>query len=408
MSKLSDKLKSLGVQVGAQGLPPPRRPDRYPIEAVVDGLYLDTPFGQTFLVETRYALDHRQGLVGINLTSSLRTIANWAGNPLLMEIDLGGLAFLDTETSGLAGGTGTYVFLVGIGRFDHDSFRLTQFFMRDPLEELAHLAAVLGVLNACSGLVTFNGKAFDVPLLNTRYITNGEPPPLTTTAHLDLLLLARRLWRDRLPSRALGYLEEHILGARREEADVPGWMIPSMYFDYLRSGDARALKSVFYHNAMDVLSMAGLLNHVATLLEGPLAASEVNGIDLIAIAKLFESMGLLDNAVHCYSGGLTCDLPEETRREAVMRWALLEKRRGNLVVAAELWRQAAERNELYAFVELAKHAEHRLRDYAQALSWTEIAVDIVKAPSFPLYERRHWLPDLEHRRCRILEKLAST
>jgi uncharacterized protein YprB with RNaseH-like and TPR domain len=408
MPSLSDKLKSLGVQVGAQGLPPPRRSNRYQIETVIDGALIETPFGQTYMVETLYSLEHRQGLVGINLTSSLQTIAHWAGDPRLVEIDLNNLVFLDTETSGLVGGTGTYVFLVGIGRYDRDYFRLNQFFMRDPLEELAHLAAVLGVLDASSALVTFNGKAFDVPLLNTRYITNGESPPFTDNAHLDLLPLARRLWRDRVPSRALGYLEQHILGVQREEADVPGWLIPSLYFDYLRNGDARPLRSVFYHNAMDVVSMAGLLNHVANLLEGPLSASTVDGIDLIAIAKLFESMGLLDDAVHCYSGGLACEIPEENWREAITRWALLEKRRENLEVAAELWQQAAERQDLFALVELAKYAEHRLRDYEQALAWTERALSFVNSTDFPLYERRRWLPELEHRRLRIQLKLAAS
>jgi uncharacterized protein YprB with RNaseH-like and TPR domain len=145
----------------------------------------------------------------------LGIIAQWAREPRLAEVEPDTFAFLDTETTGLAGGTGTYAFLVGVGRYDGEDFHLAQFFMRDPAEEPALLWALTDFLGPCQALVTFNGKAFDVPLLNARYITNGETPSLTSTAHLDLLPLARRLWRDRLPSRALGYLEEHILGLTR-------------------------------------------------------------------------------------------------------------------------------------------------------------------------------------------------
>jgi tetratricopeptide (TPR) repeat protein len=105
---------------------------------------------------------------------------------------------------------------------------------------------------------------------------------------------------------------------------------------------------------------------------------------------------------------LACEIPEENWREAITRWALLEKRRENLEVAAELWQQAAERQDLFALVELAKYAEHRLRDYEQALAWTERALSFVNSTDFPLYERRRWLPELEHRRLRIQLKLAAS
>ena len=125
------------------------------------------------------------------------------------------VCFLDTETSGLSGGTGTYAFLVGAARFIDDKFVLQQFFMRDPAEEPALLEGVANFLAPCEALVTFNGKAFDAPLLTTRYKLHYIPVPYKEYSHLDLLPLARRLWRDRLPSRALKYLEEHVLGFTR-------------------------------------------------------------------------------------------------------------------------------------------------------------------------------------------------
>jgi uncharacterized protein YprB with RNaseH-like and TPR domain len=133
----------------------------------------------------------------------LLTIAQWMGDARLAEMPLESFAFLDTETSGLAGGTGTYAFLVGVGRFEGDTFRLVQFFMRDPSEEAALLEGLMDYLAPCAALVTFNGKAFDAPLLVTRYSLHSLPVPFKDYGHLDLLPLARRLWRDRLPSRAL-------------------------------------------------------------------------------------------------------------------------------------------------------------------------------------------------------------
>jgi len=408
MASLSDKLKSLGVKIGARDLPPPRPRNPYPIEQVVPGRFQGTPHGEAFLVETRYPLEHGQGCAALRITASLRVIAQWAREPRLPGVEPNAFAFLDTETTGLAGGTGTYAFLVGVGRYDGEAFHLAQFFMRDPVEEMALLAALTEFLQPCQVLVTFNGKTFDLPLLNARYVTNGELPPLASAAHLDLLPLARRLWRDRLPSRALGYLEEHILGVTRTHEDVPGWVIPSLYFDYLRSGDARPLRSVFYHNAMDVLSLAALLSHVAGLLDDPLNGAVVHGLDLAAMGKLFEDLGHLETAVQLYERGLVHDLPEELYWKTVQRLSFAQKRCGNLSAAVALWREAARSGQIYAHIELAKFYEHRQRDYSEAAQWTHTALVLVNAPDFPRHACGRWLADLEHRLARLHRKLGSS
>jgi uncharacterized protein YprB with RNaseH-like and TPR domain len=435
MDTLSERLKALGVKVGARDLPPPRPRDPYPIQGVVPGRFQETPHGEVFLVERRYPVAHQHGSASLSITAplgptapldpnpslgrnaslgpnvSLGIVAEWAREPRLAEVKPDTFAFLDTETTGLAGGTGTYAFLVGVGRYDGEDFHLAQFFMRDPAEEPALLWALTDFLGPCQALVTFNGKAFDVPLLNARYITNGETPSLTSTAHLDLLPLARRLWRDRLPSRALGYLEEHILGLTRSQEDVPGWVIPSLYFDYLRGGDARPLKSVFYHNAIDILSLAALLGHVADLLgaafgpEGALRETVVHGLDLVAMGKLFEDLRRLETAARLYEHGLAGDLPGETYWEAVRRLSFLHKRRGDLSAAVSLWRQAAGEGQVYAHVELAKYYEHRARDYREAAGWTQAAIALVEAPAFPGRARQRWLAELEHRLARLRRKL---
>jgi uncharacterized protein YprB with RNaseH-like and TPR domain len=408
MSSLTEKLKSLGVKVGAGNLPPPRPRDPYPIERIVAGHYHTTPPGEVFVVEKWYPLEHRQGSVSISVTASLRLIGEWAGEPRLAEIDTCAFAFLDTETTGLSGGTGTFAFLVGIGRFEDEGFHLAQFFMRDPAEEPALLAAVTQFLDPCQALVTFNGKAFDVPLLNARYISNAEVPPMTSSAHVDLLPLARRLWRDRLPSRALGYLEQHILGAVRTQEDVPGWLIPNLYFDYLRNGDARPLKSVFYHNAMDVLSLAALLGHMAELIQATHPENQAHATDMVAVAKLHEDLGHLEMAAQLYEHGLNRNLPDEVYWEAIRRLSLLRKRRGDWAAAVPLWQQAAHARQLYACVELAKYHEHTMRDYRQAAEWTETAIAQLETSDLPRAAHRRWLAELEHRLARLRRKLGDS
>jgi uncharacterized protein YprB with RNaseH-like and TPR domain len=151
-----------------------------------------------FVVESTYPPDQHHGQTPLRGSATLHAVARWARQPRLSELDLTRFLFLDTETTGLAGGTGTYAFLVGVGYHTEDGFRLLQLFMRDPLEESPLLEALTLALREREALVTFNGKAFDVPLLNTRYIANGTTSPLGDVAHLDLLPLARRLWRARV------------------------------------------------------------------------------------------------------------------------------------------------------------------------------------------------------------------
>lgn len=407
MLTLSDKLKSLGVKLGARDLPPPPDPrdQAFAIEQVVPGRVQPTELGDAFVVETVYTPEYRHGQVGLRTTASLHTMAEWAGEQRLTTCESPGLVFLDTETSGLAGGVGTYAFLIGAGRFEGDHFRLLQFFMRDPTEEPAQLAALTEFLQPCDALVTFNGKSFDVPLLNTRYTLHGRATPLTGPAQLDLLHLARRLWRDRLPSRALGQLEIHILGVNRSHEDVPGWLIPQLYFDYLRSGDARPLKGIFYHNAMDVVAMAALLTHMAQLLDDPLSTALEHGLDVVALAKLFEDLGRLEAAVQLYERGLAySNLPEESYWDTQRRLSLVQRRQGDMAGALNTWRLAAEGRQIYAHVELAKYYEHQARDYREAARWTQAALDLLNAPTFPRYERRLWLADLQHRLTRLQRK----
>jgi uncharacterized protein YprB with RNaseH-like and TPR domain len=367
-------------------------------------MYLPTPRGDVFVVEQSYTADYRHGTSPLLCSLPLALISEWAKDSRLATMPLSRFAFLDTETSGLMGGTGTYAFMVGIGRFVEDQFVLRQFFMRDPAEEPAMLEAISGFLAPAEALVTFNGKAFDAPLLTTRYRLHQIPVPHRDYAHLDLLPLARRLWRDRLESRALKYLEQHILGMTRSVEEVQGFEIPWLYMDYLRSGDARPLAGVFYHNAMDVVAMAALLAHVNDVMQNPYDGRVEHGLDFVALGKLFEDLGHWEEAARLFEHGLQLNLTESDFGVAVKRLSTLQKRRGDFNEALRLWEAAAANGHIYAHIEMAKYYEHKCRDVKTALKWTHSALEHVQQADLPVYMRKHWLAEIAHRLKRLERK----
>lgn len=407
MPSLSERLQSLGVKVGTQNLPPPKPKVRadHPIDTVLPGDWWHTPYGDIFFVETRYSSDFRVGRVELKPSSPMDIISIWAREPQLSNLNLDKFAFIDTETTGLSSGSGTYAFLIGIGRFEGDEFRLVQFFLQDPSEEMAQLAAFEEFLTPCEAIVSFNGKSFDIPIIKTRFITNGWPPPLVNAPHLDLLHLARRLWKARLPNRALGELEVKILGTKRSEQDVPGWMVPDLYFDYLHTGDARPLRGVFYHNEVDVVSLAALLNYMSGVVADPMNMPIELSLDIISIGKLYADLGFLDKASKIYQHGLELgNIGEKEYWNAIKQLSFINKKRGDIPTALIHWELAARNGQIYAHIELAKIFEHRDRDYNSALKWTDKALGILSGELSKI-DQIQWQEALEHRKCRLERKL---
>ena len=408
---LSDKLKSLGVKIGTVDIPAGEKKTGVSIQDVLSGEFVDTRRGRTFIHEEIYPEDYRHGWAPLATDAPLHMLATWARDTRVQDMPLEKFAFLDTETSGLSGGTGTYAFLVGVGRFEIGpsgrNFRLLQFFMPDPGEEAALLEVLADFLAPCEALVTYNGKSFDAPLLRTRYILHHIPVPFEDYAHVDLLHLTRRLWRDRLDSRTLKYIEENILDAPRTSEEVPGYEIPWLYFDYLRTGAVGEMKGIFYHNAMDIVALAAMFGLTASMLHDPFDESIQHGLDVIALAKLHEDLDHWDKAARLYERGLEMDLAEDDFWKAVRRLSVLQKRRGDVEEALQWWEQAAGQGHVYAHVELAMHYEHRLKDFVAARQWAAEALDIVRSDeTLSTYIRDHWQEELEHRLSRLDGKIS--
>jgi uncharacterized protein YprB with RNaseH-like and TPR domain len=275
--------------------------------------------------------------------------------------------FLDTETTGLAGGTGTYAFLVGIGWWEGDSFVVEQLFMRDHSEEASLLLDLSQRLAEKRVLVTFNGKSFDWPLLETRYRMTRAASILKPSAHLDLLHPARQLWRFRLKSVALAELERHVLQLERGP-DIPSHTIPSRYFDFLRGGPEEPIVEVFRHNQMDLLGLATLAVRITRLFEAPETSSE-DASEVFGVSRMLQRHGEELMATQGYQRALTYGLPQEADRIARRELALLARRQGDFARANSLWETlvGATTDGIYAYEQLAIHYEHRARDPQRAL-----------------------------------------
>jgi uncharacterized protein YprB with RNaseH-like and TPR domain len=276
--------------------------------------------------------------------------------------------FLDTETTGLAGGTGTYPFLVGLGWWEGGGLEVEQLFMREYSEEPSLLAALAERLAERPVLITFNGKSFDWPLLETRYRMARLPAPVPR-AHLDFLHPARNLWRLRLGSVRLSQLERHVLGWDRGP-DLASELIPGIYLDFVRGGQAEALAPVFQHNQMDLRGLAGLSGRILSLLGDEEEAASQDGLELYGVSRICERRGERKRARKLYEQSIGSALPLETDRAARTALARLAKRDGDLARARELWESTRgnSREGYEAYEQLAIYYEHAAREPRQALA----------------------------------------
>src|SRR5467141_1773494 len=289
--------------------------------------------------------------------------------------------FLDTETTGLAGGTGTYAFLIGLAWWDAGGLQIEQFLMRDFTEEYSILHELSERAAERPVLVTFNGKSFDWPLLENRFTMTRSIVVPKLAAHLDLLHPARALWKLRLGSVRLVELERHVIDAPRlgwhRENDVASALIPRYYFDYLRGGPAEPLAGVVRHNQMDLRGLAALFGKINALLSEPAgAANEIESLDLFGLSRFLQRRGEDDRAHSACAQALSIGLPAEFRPRARRELALMAKRRGEHARAAEIWLEmvADLHDGIHACEQLAIYYERHAKDLAKAAQFAKLAV----------------------------------
>ncbi|MBI1318149.1 MAG: hypothetical protein GC168_04250 [Candidatus Hydrogenedens sp.] len=338
-----------------------------------------------YLVRTEYPLDHLHGQLplGSALTASGEHIAFSAQDEELIDFDPARTAFVDTETIGLAGGAGTVAFLVGVGYFTEHAFRLDQCFMRDYDEEEPMLAFLAERFEGMETVVGYNSKSFDLPLLRTRFIQNRIPFRAEACAHYDLVHAARRFYKRRLADCSLGNIEREVLGIRRE-GDVPSYLIPQLWFDYLRTRDARPLKGVFYHHQTDILSLVTLTAWLSECLQRGGTEGFEHAEDKLSLVRIHFRQKNYEAVADLGKRFLEADgADQDTEPERSLRLECLEmlgfayKRLSRFEDMRDSWAWllAESPAHLSARLELSKHYEHRERDYGRALALCDEALE---------------------------------
>ena len=313
------------------------------------------------------------------------------------------LLFLDTETTGLSGGTGTIAFQVGLGYLSGNHFVVEQFLMRDYPEEPLMLEQVAAIMRRFPALVTFNGRTFDVPLLQNRFVMNRIREAQPQTAHADVLHAARRVWKLRLGRCTLQRLEQAVLNVSRED-DLPGELVPQTYFRYLKNGDFEPLERILEHNRQDVVSLAQLFFFLCKLYDKPETTTETQ--DLFAMAKAMAKHGQADKAKKCYR----LAAQGNQRAAAFAALAEQEKRFGQTEKAVKLYAAMLARGDrpVAACEGLAKLCEHQLRDPERALVYTRQALLLLSEPSLAESDAVQSTRNaLQYRYARLRRKIAS-
>ncbi len=404
--KLQRKLRRLGVVKGFRNLKPtppaPARPTPAADPVPLPGEEIATPHGPIWVAETWYPGDHRHGCHALlDLNGLDPEIVQ-----LLGECELGERpAFLDTETTGLAGGTGTLLFLTGVGVWETEGLRMHQVFLREPGEERAAMHYLAELLAGVTGLVTFNGGPFDLPLLETRFVLQRLRPRWRTLPHLDLLVTARLLWREHLPSRRLVHLEESLLEVQRTQVDLPSWMIPEAYRAFLRTGETGEMARIFYHNLVDILSLATLLCYQARLVAAPDAGPR-KATEWVGLGRLFERAGRVAESEAAWQQALDEDtLPPDLAARLWRAPGRRHKRNEAWEAAFAVWEAWTERQPwaVEPLVERAKYYEWVAKDITAAFAETEQALERATHFSGRLSNHRE-VAELRHRRQRLLRK----
>jgi len=407
---------------------------------MLGGRPVSTPFGQCLVIDRRYEADRLHGDVRIDEcelhdTEGLRLLdpmLEFAGSDVSGSPSLGRTIFLDLETTGLSGGAGTIAFLVGCGYFDLGAFQVRQFLLASHATERALLAAVAGFFAGADLIVTYNGKTFDLPVMETRWLFHRITPPLEGVPHFDMLHPARRLWRNRSrlrsttragpPFRAgvldepqssddaccrLSTLERLLFDVTRV-GDVPGLEIPGRFFGFVRSGDPRPLEPVLEHNRLDLVSLAAVTARAARLAQQGHEACR-DGSEALALGRVYERAGSFDRAEACFRGAAASDATE-IKAEALYRLALRFRRDRRYEEAAAIWRDVLAWTERtrgkrsllelrqVAAEALAIHLEHRRRDLTGARTHALFALEQSNACR---------ADDVRHRLARIDRKLAK-
>jgi len=372
--------------------------DNLTLPELVRGSWINTNFGDIFRGEYEFDMTNLYGNLNLN------KIYNYNSTDFQTAFNIDGitnqekLLFIDTETTGLAGGSGTVAFMIGVGWIQQNVFHVHQYFITELSHEEGMLELIGNLKNKFDCLVSYNGKSYDIPLLNTRFIMNRLSPVFSDFSHIDLLHPTRSLWKYSMTNCKLKTVECELLDLFREE-DIPGELIPQVYFDYLKDGNPQKIERIFYHNRFDIITM--LANLILIMKSYQSVLPEKNPLTEYAKGKIFYRKNNFKRSITHYKYVLDSDISDTRRQKTMLELAEIYKKEKNYPEAIILWKSAI--NETYPFflepfIELAKYYEHYEKNYQIALDFVNLAEEKIPA------RRAKDIQNIENRKNRLISK----
>jgi len=361
-----NKLQSLGVYFGSK--------DKFEFKSVrsgptpqLEGISNTNSLGDYFYKDCLYENSYQHGDISFSQLFMESQVIHVPD--LEAEFDLEKCLFIDTETTGLSYSGGTFAFMIGAGYCQNNEFKVRQYFLRNPTEEEAMLLDFENLISKFDTLVSYNGISFDVPIIKSRFRYNRLPTTLTNKTHIDLLKYARMLFRYQFGDRSLKSIEANVLKFTRAEEEIPGFLAPVIYQEYLQSKDISGINGVFYHNEMDVVSLVALINILNKIsLEYEDYFENYETINF-SLAKQFEKNKDYQKAIETYKKAIDKNnLPETILLKSFLGIANLFKKNRQYSQAIPYWYKAAEMNSIEALIELAKVNEHIMKSYSIAIN----------------------------------------
>ncbi|MFC2157010.1 ribonuclease H-like domain-containing protein [Acidobacteriota bacterium] len=357
-----------------------------------------------------YAADAKYGKIrissGLDITGELLTCMS--KDSQFRDLDLSSALFLDLETTGLSGGTGVIPFLVGLGYYEEDQFHVVQYFLGEPGEEGTMLSDLNDFFREkdFQSVVSYNGKVFDLPLLETRFIINRLPFILNDLPHLDFLFPARRLWSHKYENCKLSNLALDVVRTGRTE-DIPSAEIPWRYFQFIQSGDFSLVEPIIYHNAEDILSLLGVIIVGASIFSDDPDTCSADGMDYFGAGKIMESFGDTEKSLQFFQKALKNGTSEDVTLSVRRRLSLNYKKNEDWDKALDVWREMTDtqivtRDALFSFRELAMYYEHKEKKYEEARRIAEEGL-VASFHVSPYYEN-----DFRHRMERLRLKIKKS
>ena len=404
MDNLLSKLKSLGIIIPPSEIKNNQKVKVFPLDTFFDGTWHANNAGKVFIMKKTIPFGTFHGNVQLSENFSTDPIFDLTGYIPQNDLHLGDIIFLDIETTSLSIGAGSFAFLVGLCYFSQKGITTNLIFIEKPNDEGALLTFLDDKLSQYSIICTYNGKSFDIPLLKNRYIMHRLQFTALSMHHLDLLYFARKIWKMRLKTCKLSEIEKKILQFTRSDDEIPGWLVPQIYFDYLDQKSPAILKGVFNHNRMDVISLAALFQYINQIITSHGNINGVEGTDLASLARIYQQQDKLELSSSYYQIGIKKGFGTENSAYIHRNFGLVNKKQEKWDEAVNQWKLASEFNDYISCIELAKYFEHKEKSYYQALEWTYRAMEIINREHIKGAKDK-LISKIEYRKQRLIRKM---